>query len=63
MLGQRDCGLGKYLELGGELKYFRLKSQKYFIWKIMNAEFFASLLARIRVTGFELWQPFLPTVI
>lgn len=50
------------MELGGvELKYFRVKGQIHFVQKIMNVEFFASILARIRVTGFKLWQPFLPT--
>lgn len=41
-----------------ELKYFRVKGQQYCVRKIMNVEFFPSLLTRIRVTGFKLLQPF-----
>lgn len=63
--------LWKCLELGGvELKYFRLKGQKYFVWKIMNIDFFflpqpsgyinKINIYKIRVTGFKLWQPVLP---
>lgn len=47
MLGQTDCGLWKCLELGGvQLKYFTVKGQKFFIWKIMNVEFFLTAFSR-----------------